>query len=348
MSIQDTEPAPSIPKLGENNYRIWSGNMKAYLMKKRVWGHVSGTLVAPTDPTKLEEFVKDKGVASGAIWLGLEESQQTQVGDLMDEPKKMWDELESIHVQKRPSTCFLAYTNLLNIQKNPEESLPSLTARIEKAMQEVKNLRSTSFTLTELDSDLTSMAMIRSLPSEYESFISSITLLPSFDFKTLKEAFINEENNWKAAKSAANIAAAANLARSPPPPPSVSSSSPRLCEFCGMKGHTQSHCYQYRDMKAAAQSNVLQRKAKGRGFNTNRSSNPPASSSNTPSSSEHAGQVVGMWRRSLEMQVSLFLLHLCPSSHSAIAGVQVQGPLHIWHRIELGLSNMSLSPSLFA
>ena len=88
MSNQDTESIASLPKLGENNYRVWSGNMKAYLMKKRVWKHVKGGLADPTDADKKEEFEMDKGVASGAIWLGLEESQQTQVGELMDEPKK--------------------------------------------------------------------------------------------------------------------------------------------------------------------------------------------------------------------------------------------------------------------
>ena len=91
-------------------------------------------------------------------------------------------------------------------------SLPSLTARIEKAMQEVKNLQPDSFSITELDGDLMCMAMIRSLPSEYRSFVSSLVLLPQFDFKTLKEAFIIEEDNRKASDIASGPVTAANIA----------------------------------------------------------------------------------------------------------------------------------------
>ena len=36
-----------------------------------------------------------------------------------------------------------------------------------------------------------------------------------------------------------------------------------------------------------------------------------------------------VFRSLLEMQVSLFSHHLFPVSHSALAGVQIQGPLHI-------------------
>lgn len=243
MATQETEAGFSFAKLSEDNYRLWSGNLEALLKRKRVWGHVKGSLTTPSNPDKLDEFEKDRDVASGMLWLALEEGQQSQVVAFKDDPKGMWDELESIHVQKRPSTQFIAYTTLLNIQKTSDESLPTLTSRIEKAMQEVKNLRHSTFSIADLDSDLLSMAMVRSLPAEYDSFVSSLSLLPQFDFKTLKEAFIIEETNRRAAKNAANVAAAANLARSPArsaprstPSVSTPSSAPRVCEFCNMRG----------------------------------------------------------------------------------------------------------------
>ena len=72
----------------------------------------------------------------------------------------MWDLLQSIHQQKRPVTRFNAYSTLLNIQKQPDESLPALTTRVEEAMHDIQNLRHDKFTLDELDSDLQSMAMV--------------------------------------------------------------------------------------------------------------------------------------------------------------------------------------------
>ena len=77
----------------------------------------------PPFPTSLSSFLnlrdwlKDMQVASGVIYLGLEEGQKSQIEDYLDDPKKMWETLESIHVQKRPSTRFKAYNSLLSISQ---------------------------------------------------------------------------------------------------------------------------------------------------------------------------------------------------------------------------------------
>ena len=152
--------------------------MKALLMQKKVWAIVSGLDVRPaTDDPNFRDWIKDQQSAAGIIFLGLEDDQKHQIEDVLDDPSAMWIKLEAIHVQKRPSTRFNAYNSPPSITKLPDESLPSLTSRIEKAMQEVKNLRSKAFSIDSLDNDLLCMAMVRSLPSEYRSFVSSITLL---------------------------------------------------------------------------------------------------------------------------------------------------------------------------
>src|ERR1700742_172342 len=172
MEYQSFGAIPSVPKLGESNYASWSKNMKAYLMQKRVWAIVKGTDTQPSPGSPdLRDWLKDEQLAAGVIYLGLEEGQKSQIENFQDNPKRMWEELESIHVQRCPSTRFNAYNTLLSITKQGDESLPSLTARIEKSMSEVKNLRPAGFSLADLDSDLLSMAMIRSLPAEYRSFV---------------------------------------------------------------------------------------------------------------------------------------------------------------------------------
>ena len=60
---------------------------------------------------------------------------------------------------------------------------------------QVKDLRPLAFTLDDLDSELGSMVLIRSLPEDYRSFISTIMLLPQFDYATVKDAFVMEEQN---------------------------------------------------------------------------------------------------------------------------------------------------------
>ena len=98
--------------------------MRAYLMQKKVWTIVKGTDVKPgVDDDGFREWIKDEQLAAGAIYLGLEDSQKSQVDHMSEDPKKMWEKLESIHVQKHPSTRYNAYNSLLSIHKLPEESL---------------------------------------------------------------------------------------------------------------------------------------------------------------------------------------------------------------------------------
>jgi hypothetical protein len=137
-------------------------------------------------------------------------------------------------------------------------------------MQEIKNLRPQSFTIDDLDKDLMSMAMVCALPQEYSSFVSSLILLPQFDFKTLKEAFILEEINRRATSASASITASANLARvsnkhtlaskstSKPPPPS-----PKLiCEFCQTHNHSRDQCHLYKQFQQQATTQAMENRSK--------------------------------------------------------------------------------------
>jgi len=268
--------------------------MQAYLMQKRVWGIIDGSDPKPNvGDAGYRDWNKDVQLAAGAIYLGLEENQKSQIRTIMGDPVKMWEELKAIHVQKRPSTRFNAYNTLLSILKLPEESLPSLTARIEKAMQDAKNLRPDAFTLDDLDGELMSMVMIRSLPPDFSSFVSSLILLPQLDFKTLKEAFLLEEDHRKAADRSTAIAAAANLTKTTSKRPNPSSTSPAAspsstkptCEFCQTYNHTQAQCRLY---KAFQQQAVAQASENRK----NRRKGVPYTSSNkavASTSSEQAG-----------------------------------------------------------
>lgn len=303
MNTSTSDTIASFPKLGEDNYSSWCKNMKAYLMQKKVWAIVKGTDVKPSPgDSDLRDWLKDEQLAAGVIYLGLEEGQKSQVEDFLDDPKHMWEALEAIHVQKRPSTRFNAYNSLLSISKQENESLPSLTARVEKAMQEVKNLRPTGFLITDLDEDLMCMAMVRSLPSEYRSFVSSLILLPQFDFKTLKEAFLLEEDNRKNSEMSTGISAAANLANtskkqpnaSKTTPPSSSSSPKLVCEFCQAHYHSQAQCHMYKLFQAQARLQAIENRSNRRNTRpnaSNTSSSLPSASRTAPgttTSSEHA------------------------------------------------------------
>lgn len=72
------------------------------------------------------------------------------------------------------------------------ECLSSLMSRIDTVMHKIKNLRPQSFSIDDLDKELVSMTMIRSLPDSYSNFASSLQLLDKLDEDTLQAAFVSE------------------------------------------------------------------------------------------------------------------------------------------------------------
>ena len=179
------------PKLGEDNYITWSGNMKALLMQKHVWSVSKGSCSRPLDDKPSEQCTFDDGVnaAAGLIYLAILPSQQILVGHFMEDPAKMWQALEDHHLQKKPSSRFTAYESLFNIAKQDNESLPALCARVEDAMHIVRNLRPRDFSVQTLDDELACMTLIRALPAEqFAAFRSTLLLQPEISMATLRAA----------------------------------------------------------------------------------------------------------------------------------------------------------------
>ncbi|KAF9455448.1 hypothetical protein BDZ94DRAFT_1139675, partial [Collybia nuda] len=67
------------------------------------------------------------------------------------------------------------------IRKQEYETLQSLMNRVEESISVIQNLRPESFTMVELDSELASMALIRALPEDYSSFVSTLMMKDKLD-----------------------------------------------------------------------------------------------------------------------------------------------------------------------
>ena len=255
-----TDSKHNFPHLNASNWGQWSDNMEAHLQTKELWEYVDGstprpTFANPTQPTaseqkELNDWKRKAGKASGEIWLSLEDNQKVHIKDVKSDPAAMWSKLESVHLQKRPGTCFNAYDALFSIRKANDETLPALMARAEKAMQDIKVLRPSNFTLEMLDKELQCMLLIRALPADYNTFASSILLLDAFDLDKLQSAFHNEESQ----RLARNVAPSSSLALQ---------SFDLLCFFCGGK-HLEKDCYRKKKASEEAKKQIAQTKEKGR------------------------------------------------------------------------------------
>ena len=140
------------------------------------------------------------------------------------------------------------------------------------------------------------MTMIRALPDEYQSFVSSPVLSPSLDFKTVKVAFRNEELIRQVSQTSVSPVAAANFTKSSQKRQKGNNSStpaaPQLhCDFCGMNNHEMVKCRRFLaskdNVRAEVQARHTQQRSKN-GSSSNSNSNTSASQSTAKASTEAA------------------------------------------------------------
>jgi hypothetical protein len=128
-------------------------------------------------------------------------------------------------------------TTLLAIKKSPDESLPSVVARVDSLLQDLKAIRPEGYTIDNLDNNLSAMAMIHALGSEYAEFASSLVCCDPTRSEVV-QAFICEHNN-----RLPHAGAADNAAYHAHASPLSSSTQDAMCDFCGFKGHLEATCH---------------------------------------------------------------------------------------------------------
>lgn len=178
--------------------------MEARLRSIGAWHIVSGTespssFTPPLDASERREerdYVNRKDMAAGEMWGCIEMDQQLHVQAVRDEPKTMWEKLRDVHVQKCPGTHFNTYNALLGLQHSEGESLTFLAARANQYKLDMKALRPSAFDITQLDDELTLMALIRALPAEHTSLRQTLLLDDTLTLSRLKEMF----KPWRASQ----------------------------------------------------------------------------------------------------------------------------------------------------
>jgi transposase InsO family protein len=260
---------PSFPKLNNYNYKSWSGDMQAWLMSKELWMLVNNDEPSPddTDRDSKLKWQKRAQKAAGELFLSVEQDQKSHFHGILSDPIRIWTTLRDVHMSKKPGARFNAYDTLFSIRKQPNESLQSLCARIDASMQTIQDLRPATFTLKEIDDELHSMALIRSLPDEYKSLSQSLMLLDDLNKTKIREAFLAEETNSQR-RGEQFTAGASDLALA-----TSNSKYDQECDFCGLKGHTSSEC-----RKLVAARTYARKQRTGKKQTANSANNEPEAS----------------------------------------------------------------------
>jgi hypothetical protein len=159
---------PDTEKLGASNYTTWAQDVLAWLGTQQLKRLVLGKQLAPSpaDPNRLTadekaavEAWEDKSEkAAGRIITLIKPDQRVHIKGMEDNPVKMWERLETVHVVKQAGARFDSYDSFFSIRKKEDESLVALTTRSDGAMQTIQSLRPNTFTLQTLDKELFCMA----------------------------------------------------------------------------------------------------------------------------------------------------------------------------------------------
>jgi len=95
------------------------------------------------------------------------------------------------------------------------------------------------------------MVLIRALPEDYNSFVSSLLLKDNLDKAAVQIAFVREDNQRRRRQEESPAIGTALAASSP---------TSTTCTFCGSSGHSQDVCRQYARAKDQVGKNRNNRK----------------------------------------------------------------------------------------
>ena len=277
LSIQPQDALKSVTPLNEANYGDWKFQMQARLMQSTIsWLVVKGEMARPVGPEADDSaWILANLQAAGLIYNAVSPTIQPFLRDKMDNSKAMWDTLKSKFEQKNATSRFLILSELLSVQKQPEDSLSTLIGKVDSALLALRASNSASLTLESFQEELAYSALIRALPDEFASFRSSLLLAKGadIDYDKVKTAFLQEEQARQA--SAAEVAMRASAQQSSRAPRGRGNGSSRGgnsqgrqrngtgCTYpsCRSKGsHSIDNCFAKQRDKHAAQLRDLERK----------------------------------------------------------------------------------------
>ena len=102
--------------------------------------------------------------AAGLICLALEELQMVHIEVIMHDPGQLWRVLEAYHVQKQPTSCFVAFYTLLGARKADSKTLPELTCCLKGLHNNIKRVLPKGTTSDVIIEELLCISLMHALP----------------------------------------------------------------------------------------------------------------------------------------------------------------------------------------
>ncbi|KAJ7740406.1 hypothetical protein B0H14DRAFT_3609237 [Mycena olivaceomarginata] len=258
--MSDSSESALIPVLGKDTmFLSWRrSDAKAYLRCKEVFGHCLVTSAKAEDAAAKEK-------CAGILWSMLGKDVKPLVQQHEDDPKAMWEALETIFSPRKAGARFNAYKTFTSIHLQEDESLLALVGCVRDAMRRLKDSRSKEFTLDKADEELQAVVLLMALPddsrfsalkSPFEQSSSDLNAEAIMDAHSTHQGYRTHRQEgdtsqisplsglaMAAAPPSALVAQpAAALAAAPPV------QSPSTCAGCGKPNHQLVNCFKFLEL----------------------------------------------------------------------------------------------------
>src|SRR5271155_5709390 len=130
----------NIPKLNDNNYRIWKALMSEILLARDLIDYVNGSLAEPEeedDKKVLKKWQQGNATASATIKGALTPDQLDHVVGILD-AKTVWDTLKIIHESNNEARVQLLLNEFIRFRI--ETTIDEGASRLNRIQQEISNL----------------------------------------------------------------------------------------------------------------------------------------------------------------------------------------------------------------
>ena len=193
--------------LNNLNYVSWSLQMEAELVRKDLWGWVSGELgmlqviqEAPAaddgtpavSKTQVKENAKERALvkkkwaeARAEIILHVEDSQLSHV--MSTNPAKIWDQLKLVHQARSFATQISIKRKFFTARKKASEQMSAWISRIRGIANHLNKIGA------KVDNEEIILALTMGLPDQYNNLIITLDSSTQLEIDTVITHLLNEE-----------------------------------------------------------------------------------------------------------------------------------------------------------
>lgn len=233
-------PVLQIDKLDENNYDLWSIQMRSVLIHAGFWKIVNGTIKKEGNEAATAKWDADDEKALASIFLGVKPTQLAYIRNCKTS-HEAWKKLEDVYMPKGPIQKVSLYKRLINLKMTPNGNV---VQHLNEFSEVYEKLHETGI---EIKEELLTIMLMSSLPEEFDNFViametrDDLPTLSSLRQKLLEEGKRRQEKEEETSNQKAFVAKSAN-SKTDKKKQNIKKGFKGKCFNCGLTGHYANKC----------------------------------------------------------------------------------------------------------